>query len=399
MKNNKLEPQLDLNKTQVLKLIETYLSKNNPNELFEHMLNTLMKSERTAYLAENPHPENKGNGYRGVQKPGINGKLKLLIPRDRLSLFKPLIMGILDNQEQKIRELTYHLYGKGLTSRQIGPILEDVYGENYSKSTISRINQAFHHNIEKWLNRTLDAVYPMVMIDAIHIKVKRDTVGTEAFYVVLGLNKNFKREILAVINQPTESASGWEEVLQNLKKRGVKKVGLFVSDDLAGLDTSIRKVFPDSDHQKCVLHLKRNLARKLRKSYRANFLSTLSQVFDPEAPFTSIKSAVERLKRILRSQSDLYPSLNATIGRDDLELYFTYLKYDKSIRRMIYTTNWIERFNKSVRRTTKIRDSLPSPHSALMLIGYVAMEAETQTYNYPINKFANDEKMNELANS
>ena len=91
--------------------------------------------------------------------------------------------------------------------------------------------------------------------------------------------------------------------------------------------------------------------------------------------------------------------LLSTLERDDLELYFTYLKYDKSIRKMIYTTNWIERFNKSVRRTTKIRDSLPSPHSALMLIGYVAMEAESQTYNYPIIQFANDEKMNELANS
>jgi transposase-like protein len=398
MNNNKLEPQLDLNKNQVLKLIETYLLKNDPNELFQHMLNTLMQSERSAFLEENPNPNNKGNGYRPVKKLGMHSKLKLLIPRDRLNLFKPLIIGILNDQDEKMRELTYQLYGKGLTTRQIGNVLDHVYGQHYSKSTISRINEKFHHNIEKWLNRKLDRTYPMMMIDALHVKVKRDTVATEAFYIVLGLKKDFTREILAVLNFPMESAAGWEEVLTKLKERGVEKVGLFVSDDLKGLDASINKVFPESDHQKCTLHLKRNLANKLRKNYRASFLNTLSDVFNPEAPYTSVKSAVEQFKRVLKAQSDLYPSLCSTLARDDLELYFTYLKYDKSIRRMIYTTNWIERFNKSVRRTTKIRDSLPSPHSALMLIGYVAMETETQTYNYPITKFANDEKMNELAN-
>ena len=382
MNNNKLEPQLDLNKNQVLKLIETYILKNDPNELFEHMLNTLMKSERSAFLEENPDPNNKGNGYRSLKRLGIHSKLKLLIPRDRLSLFKPLILGIVNNQDEKMRELTYQLYGKGLTTRQIGKVIEHVYGQHYSKSTISRINEKFHHNIEKWLNRKLDTTYPMIMIDALHIKVKRDTVATEAFYIVLGLKKDFTREILAVFNSPTESAAGWEEVLTKLKERGVKKAGLFVSDDLTGLDASINKVFPESDHQKCILHLKRNLANKLRKNYRATFLNTLSDVFDPEARYTSVRNAVERFKRILRAQSDIYPSLLYTLERDDLELYFTYLKYDKTIRRMIYTTNWIERFNKSVRRTTKIRDSLPSPHSALMLIGYVAMETETERYGF-----------------
>ncbi len=217
MKYNKPEPQLDLSKNQVLKLIETYVSKYDPNELFAHMLNTLMQSERSAYLEENPHLGNKGNGYRPVKRIGMHGQLKLLIPRDRLSLFKPMITGILKDQEQKMRELTYHLYGKGLTAREIGPILQDIYGENYSKSTISRINKAFHHNIKMWLNRTLDSVYPMIMVDAIHIKVKRDTVASEAFYIVLGLNREFRREILAVINHPTESALGWEEVLENLR--------------------------------------------------------------------------------------------------------------------------------------------------------------------------------------
>ena len=398
MKNKNLEPQLDLNQSQVLKLIENYISQNNPNQLFEFMLNTLMESERSVFLEQTQYEGNKGNGYRSVKRLGMGNKLKLLIPRDRLSIFKPLSIAILKKQEKKLQELTYHLYGKGLTTRQIGPVLESVFGQNYSKSTISRINEKFYDNIQKWLNRKLDSIYPMIMIDALHLKVKRDTVATEAFYIVLGLKKDFTREILAVVNLPTESSKGWEQVFKNLRERGVEKVGLFVSDDLTELDNSISKEFPTSDHQKCVVHLKRRMAKQLKKKDRKKFWESIFHVFDPEGTYTSVKSAIEDFKRIIQSYTEFYPCFLHILEKDNLELYFTYLKYNKKIRRMIYTTNWIERFNKMVRRTTKIRNSLPSPHSALMLIGYVAMEAETQTYNYPITEFANDKKMNELSN-
>ena len=235
------------------------------------------------------------------------------------------------------------------------------------------------------------------MIDALYIKVKRDCVASEPFYIVLGLNKSFKREILAVVNQPTESASGWENVLKGLKERGVKKVGLFVSDNLKGLDASIDKVFPRSDHQKCVLHLKRNILGKVRKNLRAEVAAVLASLFDLETPSTNIKNAVENCREKLKPYAKKYPSLEPMLDVVYLERYFTYLKYHRSVRNMIYTTNWIERFNKTVRRTTKIRNSLPSPHAALMLIGYTAMEVEEQAYKYSINKFANDRKINELA--
>ena len=146
MTKNKPEPRLDLTKDQALKLIKDFVLKHDPNELFEHILNTLMKSERDAFLEEKGNPNNKGNGYRKVSKLGMHKKLQLVIPRDRLNLFKPLVIGILRNQEEKMKELTYHLYGKGLTTSQIGPILENVYGEHYGKSTISRINQSFHQD-------------------------------------------------------------------------------------------------------------------------------------------------------------------------------------------------------------------------------------------------------------
>ncbi len=187
-------------------------------------------------------------------------------------------------------------------------------------------------------------------------------------------------------------------MLRELQSRGIKNVGLFVSDDLKNLDKSISKVFPKSDHQKCVVHLKRNLAKKLRINHRASFLASIKEVFNPDYPHKNVKEAVKSFKNIIKKQSKLYPSLRNTIKREDIELYFTYLKYDKTIRRMIYTTNWIERFNKSIRRTIKIRNALPTPHAALMLIGYVAIEAENGAFKYKISNFENDIKMNKLAN-
>ena len=208
----------------MLKLIESYVLKNDPNELFVHILNSLMKAERTDFLEQKADAKNKGNGYRTVKKAGMFGQLELLIPRDRLGTFKPIIQAILSKQEEKIKDLSYALYAKGLTTLQVSDILEDVYGRSYSKSTVSRISNTFYADIEKWLERELESTYLMIMVDAIHIKVKRDKVATEAFYIVLGMNKNYKREIIAVINEPTESAAGWKEVLQKIKERGVKKI-------------------------------------------------------------------------------------------------------------------------------------------------------------------------------
>ncbi len=177
---NNAENQLELTKSQVLNLIESFVSKNDPNELFAHMLNILMKSERNAFLEKNKD-NNKGNGYRTIKKIGMHSQVTLQVPRDRLSIFKPIIMGLLNQQDQKLKNLSYALYSKGLTTRQVGDVLEQVYGKNYSKSTVSRISKEFHEEIEQWMNRKLDPTYLMIMIDSIHIKVRRDTVATESF--------------------------------------------------------------------------------------------------------------------------------------------------------------------------------------------------------------------------
>ena len=294
---------------------------------------------------------------------------------------------MLDQQEERVKELCFELYGKGLTTRQIEDVVENIYGSSYSKSSISRITTDFGALVDSWLDRKLEAYYPVVYIDAIHLKVRRQTVATEALYILLGLKQDYTREVLGIINIPQESASGWQETLERIKARGVQKVGLFVFDELTGLDTVIGKVFASSRQQKCVLHFQRNLNKHIRKSDRVTFCSELKEIFHPDDVFYIIKQATEALQIFLQKWSKTYPKLRSTMCREDLETVFTYLEFDYRIRRMIYTTNWIERLNKSFRRTLKMRNALPNPKAAITLMGYVAMEMEEGTYSYPITNF------------
>ena len=393
MKEIKEETKLKITKNQLQSIVNSHIQETNGlNELFNMVVNGLMLSERSTFLdTETNNSSNKGNGYRYASKSGIGSKLSLKIPRDRLGVFQPVILGLLNEQEEQVKDLCFELYGKGLTTRQIEDVINKIYGSSYSKSSVSRITTDFSSLVDAWLQRTLDSYYPVIYIDAIHIKVRRDTVSTEAFYVLLGLKDDHTREVLSIVNIPQESASGWQEVLEEIKSRGVDKVGLFVFDDLTGLDTVIGKVFSTSMQQKCILHFQRNINKHIRKSHRDDFTRELKDVFNPDDVFYTVSEAVNRLKEVLLKWSKKYPKLKYIACRNDLDNVFTYLEFDYRIRRMIYTTNWIERLNKSFRRTLKMRNALPNPKAAITLMGYVAMEMEEKTYSYPISNFKFDQ--------
>jgi transposase-like protein len=161
--------------------------------------------------------------------------------------------------------------------------------------------------VESWFNRQLERRYLVVYIDAIHQKVRRETVATEAFYVLLGLKDDHTREVLGIVNIPQESASGWEEVLLNIKSRGVGEVGLFVFDDLTGLGTVIGKVYSNSMQQKCTIHFQRNLSKHIRRSSKEEFCQQLKRVFDPDNAQHTIEQAILSLKEVLTHWSKTYP--------------------------------------------------------------------------------------------
>ena len=387
---------MKLSKLQTEEVLKQFLSEENGlNEVLEIFMNSLMYSERDVFL-KSQDGINKGNGYREGQVYGRGRQLQLCIPRDRMGQFYPVLLALLRDQDSQLHDLSFMLYSKGLTTRDIGEVLEVIYGKNYSKSTISDINKSFYEQMEDWRNRELEQEYLAIYIDAIWQKVRRDTIRSEAFYILMGLKKDFTREIIGIVNIPTESATGWELVLEELKQRGVSKVHLFVSDGLKSLETAVSKVFNQSVHQKCIVHLQRNILATVRASHKAEIAADLRTVLNPDDEDYTKSMAMEQLAHFADKWGKLYRHIKKLPDKEDIEYYFNYLDFDYRIRRMIYTTNWIERFNKSCRRTLKIRNSFPNPEAALALITSVAIEKGEKKYAYPIHNFKFEEKfMNE----
>jgi len=389
---------IELTKVQLQASLGKLLEQENGlTSVLEMTLNGLMHSERSNYLQQST--QNKGNGYRKAFAVGLGKQIELKIPRDRLGLFQPMVLALIRDQKQQLEDLSFELYGNGLTTSQIGSVMKKIYGKHYSKQAISNITSTFYNQMELWRERSLDTTYLAVYIDAIHLKVRRGTVSSEAFYILLGVKEDYTREVIGIVNIPSESASGWQEVLLGIKQRGVEKIGLIISDNLTGLDKVIPLVYRNTAHQKCVVHLKRNILNKVASKHKEEVTQDLKNVFDLDLSNDTVSKAFDRLDIFTDKWRKKYRHIGNLSYNEMNELYFTYTNYHPKIRRMIYTTNWIERLNKEFRRTFKIRNSMPNYQSALTLLSKVAMDKEDGYMKYPIYKFKFDKKLNDLINN
>lgn len=211
----------------------------------EIMLESLMVSERREYLQEEGISGNKCNGYRPGRTYGHGRTLTFRIPRDRYGNFHPRILAILRDQEEECERLSGTLYTKGQTQEQVVEVFNDIYGEHYSKSSISRMLDYLRRDVTEWLERSLESYYHVVFIDCVHIKIHRKrSVDTEAFYVILAVKEGKTREVLGIYNKPTESALGWGEMLNDLYERGVSRIGPYVRMVSSDLMMASAKCFP-----------------------------------------------------------------------------------------------------------------------------------------------------------
>lgn len=384
---------MNLTKKQTEEVLSNFLDKENGlNEVLSMMLNAMMYSERKEHLSD--AISNKANGYRHGSVFGYGRQIELRIPRDRRSDFIPTILALFRDQESYLKEVSFQLYSKGLTTRDISDVMETIYGKHYSKSTVSNISQSFYEQMQAWRNRELDAHYLIFYIDAIHVKLKRDNrYKNECFYIILGLKEDFTREIIAIVNFPTESAQGWKQIFKDVKDRGVKSVGLIVSDGLSGLESSIAEMFNKSPHQKCIVHLQRILQAYVRSEDKKQLAADFRNVLSPDKEDYTKDQACEALMKFSEKWGKKYKSLSKYIAELEWQPYFTYLDYSVKIRRMIYTTNWIERFNRSCRRTLKVRGAFPNEDAVLALITSVAIDKGEKRYNYSIYNFNFEPKL------
>lgn len=365
---------MDLTKLQLSELMCKHAAKGNGlHDLMEIMLESMMVAERGEFLTENPG--NKGNGYRPGHSYGQGKKLEFRIPRDRYGNFHPQILAILRDQEEECDRLAGVLYTKGLTQEQVSDVFNQIYGQHYSKSSISRMVECVRAQVNEWLERGLEEYYPVVFVDCVHIKIHRKrSVASEAFYVALAVTEEGTREVIYIGNMPVESAMGWGEIFDSLKDRGLQRVGLMVADGIKGLDTVVGEKFPSTPLQRCVTHLKRNMFAKVRHGDKAALAADLRDIFRTGQRDYTVETAWSKWQDMCDRWGKDYLSIKRLRDNPDYKAYLTYLNYAPEIQGMIYTTNWIERLNRDFRRVTRMRTAMPNEESVLTLMGSVAMD-------------------------
>lgn len=348
-------------------------------ELIHLGMESLMKSERAIY---NEQTNDVSNGFRD-RKVYHNGQMfQIQVPRSREGNFYPMLLGVLKDQEAEVQRLVCSLYAEGLTTSQVGRISEEFYGKYYSKSQVSRLLDVAREDVSAWLNRELEARYPIMYIDATYVPTRRgDSVSNEAYYIILGVKEDRTRDVISIFNAPTESADNWGDIFDNIKERGVKTVDLVVCDGLSGIENSISKAFPSADIQLCTVHLKRNIINKVKPRDKKEIAADLQKIFRPDQDNATCESAHADFISFIDKWIKEYPGLKR-YKHHRYMFYFTYFKYEREIRGMIYTTNWIERLNRDFKRVLRMRGAMPNFDSVILLLGNVSMNREV--FKYPI---------------
>lgn len=380
---------MDFTQQQISSIFnEIAKGENGYQLLLQQSLESIMRAERQEF---NQEFTDQSNGYRKRSILAHGGKLELRIPRTRHHSFHPIMLALIRDQEEEYSQMAYELYSAGLTTAQVGDLFDKIYGRHYSKSSISNMMGTAREDINAWLNRPLDKRYPIIYIDATYWHTRRaESVSKEAYYAIVGVKEDRTREVLAVVNNPTEGASNWDDVFKSLKKRGVQTINLVVSDGLVGIEDVSVANFPGVKTQLCTVHLSRNIQKKVKPSDKKEIAGELRMVLDPTNNNDNQDAGHKRFIAFIEKWQKKYPSLKSFLG-PRYKYYFTYLNYHVEIRRMIYTTNWVERLNRNFKRTLRMRASMPSPESVIFLLGSVA--SRRKEYDRPIYQFIHETKL------
>lgn len=373
---------MNFTQSQVSKILEEILEKEEGlNLILKLSLEALMKSERQEH---NAVTRDNSNGYRSRKAFGDKQMIELQVPRTRNGGFYPVILGLLKNQESEARSIAFHLYKSGLTTQQVGEVFGEIYGQYYGTSQVSRMFDTAREEVNQWLNRPIEGYYPIIMIDACFIPIRRgDSVSKEAYYTLLAVCPDRTREVIGIYNYPTEGSLAWESIFEDLKSRGLQSVDLFVSDSLTSIEDAIWKHFSEAEVQLCVVHLQRTFLKEVKPKHKKELSDDFKDVFRNDDRNDSILKGQERFIHFCKKWGELYPYFQRRKNNVRNILYFTYLGYDYRIRSMIYSTNWIERLNRDYKRTTRMRGALPNPDATLLLLGGVGMSRKAYNRKTP----------------
>jgi putative transposase len=307
---------------------------------------------------------NSRNGSYGKTVTTASGPVRIQVPRDRNASFEPKIVPKGQRRLVQVDNMILSLYARGMTTRDIGAHLSEVYGTEVSPALISKVTDVVAEEITAWQTRPLDAVYPIVYIDALVIKVRDSgVVDNKAAHLVIGVDTDGFKHVLGIWIQSAEGAKFWMNVLTELRNRGLKDALIVCCDGLTGLAEAIEGVWPGAIVQTCVIHLIRSCMRFVSHDDRKPVAAALRPVY------TAINEAAARaaLDQLRRDYGRKYPGVIAAWERA-WEQFIPFLEFDTAIRRVIYTTNAIESINFQLRKIIKNRGHFPSDDAAIKLL-------------------------------
>src|SRR3954451_793136 len=343
-------------------------------QLTKRLLESALEGELTDHLGYDRHDVagrdggNSRNGHR--PKTGLTevGRVEVDVPRDRDGSFEPKIVAKRQRRLAGVDELVISLSAKGLTTGEVQAHLAEVYGAQVSRQTISTITDKVLDAMTEWQNRPLDPVYPVLFIDAIHVKIRDGQVANRPLYVALAVTCEGQRDILGLwAGDGGEGAKHWLHVLTELKNRGVNDVLMVVCDGLTGLPDAIATVWPQTITQTCVVHLLRNSFRYAGRQHWDAIAKALRPVYT--APTEA--AALERFLEFCETWGGKYPAI-VKLWEDAWAEFVPFLNFDTEIRRVICSTNAIESVNARIRRAVKARGHFPNEQAALKCV-YMAI--------------------------
>ena len=347
------------------------LFKETIAEFMENGLDAELDDELgySKYDYKNKETENSRNGHSSKTLRTSFGDVEVSVPRDRKGDFDPQLLK--KNQtsiSQDIEEKILSMYAKGMTTGDIETHIRDIYGIEVSDTTVSRITDKILPIAKEWQQRPLEEVYAVVFLDAIHYHVRSEgQIIKKAVYIAIGINLDGKKDVLGMWVGENESAKFWASVLNSLRNRGVQDIFIACTDNLTGFTAAIEAVFPKTEIQNCIIHQLRNSSKYV--SYK----DLKALMADLKAVYAAVdeQTALDALDIFSERWDKKYPKISQS-WRENWPNLSAYFKYPQEVRRLIYTTNAIEGFNRQLRKVTKAKSVFPTDDSLFKML-YLAM--------------------------
>lgn len=313
------------------------------------------------YDTSNKKTSNSRNGHSQKSLRSEYGPIDINVPRDRASDFDPKIVKKHQSDISGIDRQIISMYAHGMSNRDIEEHMRDLYGVDVSPSLISRITDRILPEIREWQSRELKRVYPIVFMDAIHYPVRTDNVVVQkAVYLAIGIDPDGQKDVLGLWIGEAESSKFWLNVMNELKNRGVNDILIASVDGLSGFNDAIRTAFPQTEIQRCIIHQIRNSIKYVSYKDIKAFVADLKLIYKAATE----DEAILNLEKLAVKWGTKYPGAVKSWQNNWVELS-TYFKYPPEIRKIIYTTNSIENFNRGLRKFTKTKAAWPTEDALL----------------------------------